>query len=48
MFYIVSRLLLKYKMSSPDGLPLGTEIVDDRFIKIANTCKICFRRREGK
>ena len=48
IFYIVARLILKYKMSPPDGVPLSTETSDDTFMKIPKKFTICFRRRGDK
>ena len=45
IFYIVTRLILKYKMSPPDGIPLSTEIKDDTFVKIPNKFTISLKIR---
>ena len=45
IFYIVTRLMLKYKMSPPDGVPLSTDSKEGTFVKTPNTWTICFTMR---
>ena len=45
MFYLVTRLVMKYRISSPDGAPITTECEGADFVIMPKAYNLRFEKR---